>query len=396
MFEAMSPPAPDSLMQIGPLFRADTREEKIDLGVGTYRDAQGRIGVMAAVREAEGWHLKSQSGKGYLGPGGDRLFCERLAAEHFPGSGAIADRRVAFIQTPGGTGAYRLGLELAAVAAPGARLIVGTPTWPNHVPIAERVGLRCVTYRHYDPRSGAIDFTSMLEAIAAASPGDLFLLHGCCHNPTGAAPSAQQWNALTDALLEAHLVPVIDLAYAGMARGVVEDAAGTRGLLETLPEAIVAMSCSKSFGLYSERTGMLALLAPSASAADACRLTGEVLARSLWSNPPDHGAAVVRMILGDASMRDDWLAELGAMRARLASVRTRLASSALPRARFFAEQEGLFAMMPFDPETITRMREHHAIYMDASGRINIAGLNDGNIDRFLDACRDVSMHPCGA
>jgi aromatic-amino-acid transaminase len=396
MFEALSPPAPDSLMQIARLFRADRREEKIDLGVGTYRDGDGCIRVMAAVKEAEGWHLKSQAGKGYLGPGGDPLFCERLVAELFPGVGPIADRRLALIQTPGGTGAYRLGLELAAFGAHGSRLIVGTPTWPNHVPIAERVGLRCATYRHHDPVSGAVDFDSMLGAVAAANPGDIFLLHGCCHNPTGAALDPLQWIELTNALLEARLIPVVDLAYAGMARGIVEDAAGTRRILETLPEAIVALSCSKSFGLYSERTGMLAILAPSASAAEACRLTAETLARSLWSNPPDHGAAIVRMILGDASLRDAWLAELGAMRTRLAGVRAQLASSALPGARSFAAQEGLFGIMPFDHAAITTMREQHAVYMDASGRINIAGLNDGNIDRFLDACRSVSLLHCSA
>lgn len=396
MFEALSSPAPDSLMQIGRLFRADMREEKIDLGVGTYRDEDGRVRVMAAVKEAEGWHLKSQPGKAYLGPGGDPLFCERLAAVHFPGIGAIADRRLALIQTPGGTGAYRLGLELAAFGARGARLIVGTPTWPNHIPVANRVGLRCVTYRHFDPGSRAVDFNGMLGAVAAANPGDLFLLHGCCHNPTGAVLGPLQWIELTNALLEARVIPVVDLAYAGMARGIVEDAAGARRMLETLPEAIVAISCSKSFGLYSERTGMLAVLAPSAPAAEACRLTAETLARSLWSNPPDHGAAIVRMILGDTPLRDAWLAELGVMRNRLAGVRGRLAASALPGTRSFAAQEGLFAIMPFDTAAITAMREQHAVYMDASGRINIAGLNDGNIDRFLDACRSVALHPCGA
>ncbi|BDD68836.1 aromatic amino acid aminotransferase [Sphingobium sp. TA15] len=388
----MRPPAPDSLMEVGRLFRADMRDEKIDLGVGTYRDGEGRIKIMAAVKQAEERQLKSQMGKGYLGPGGDQLYCERLMEALFPDLPAMADRRLSFVQTPGGTGAYRLGLELAAFRSPASRLIVGAPTWPNHIPVAERAGLRSVTYRHYDPATGTVDFDAMMEAVSDARPGDLFLLHGCCHNPTGAALSPAQWAELADALLEAKLLPLIDLAYAGMARGLVEDAAGTRRLLDRLPEAIIAISCSKSFGLYSERTGMLAVMAASPSAADACRLTAETFARSLWSNPPDHGAAIVRTILGDEGMRANWLAELDAMRHRLAGIRSRLAASGLPGTEPIAAQEGLFAMMPFDSGQIAAMREKHAVYMDMSGRINIAGLNAGNIDRFLHACRDMS-HP---
>ena len=389
MFEAMTPPAPDSLVEIGRLFRADTRDGKIDLGVGTYRDGDGLIKVMAAVKEAEGWHLKSQSGKGYLGPGGDPVFCARLAATLFPELGAIEEGRLAFVQTPGGTGAFRLGLELAAFRSPRARLIVGLPTWPNHIPVANRVGLDCITYRHYDHATGAVDLASMQAAIAAATPGDLFLLHGCCHNPTGAAISTPQWRELAAVLREARLVPVIDLAYAGMAKSLTEDAAGARHLLEELPEAIVAISCSKSFGLYSERTGMLAVLAQTASLADACRLTAETFARSLWSNPPDHGAAIVRTRLGNDDLTAAWRTELQDMRERLVGIRARLAASGMPGGDALAMQEGLFAMMPFAPEAIDAMRERHAVYMDTSGRINIAGLNDGNIEHFLRACRSV-------
>lgn len=389
MFEAMNPPAPDSLVEIGRLFRADTRDGKIDLGVGTYRNGDGLIKVMAAVKEAEGWHLKSQVGKGYLGPGGDPIFCARLAATLFPELGAIEEGRVAFVQTPGGTGAYRLGLELAAFRSPRSRLIVGLPTWPNHIPVANRAGLDCVTYRHYDPATGAVDFASMLAAIAAATPGDLFLLHGCCHNPTGAAIDAPQSRELAVALREARVVPVVDLAYAGMAKGLAEDVEGTRHLLEELPEAIVAISCSKSFGLYSERTGMLAVLTQSAPLADACRLTAETFARSLWSNPPDHGAAIVRTILGNDDLCAAWRTELKDMCERLADIRARLAASGIAGGGALATQEGLFAMMPLAPDAIAAMRDRHAVYMDTSGRINIAGLNDNNIEHFLRACRSV-------
>ena len=396
MFENLSAPPADSLMEVGRLFRADNREAKIDLGVGTYRNGEGHIEVMAAVKEAERRLLESQTGKGYVGPGGDALFCDLLANTLFPDLGAIAGREVALVQTPGGTGAYRLGLELAALRSPSARLIVGTPTWPNHIPTAERVGLHCVTYRNYDPASGAVDFGAMLTAVAAARPGDLFLLHGCCHNPTGAILSPPQWQVLAAALLEARLVPVIDLAYAGMAAGLTADAQATRQLIEFLPEAIIAISCSKSFGLYSERTGMLAVRGTSSASADACRQTAESLARTLWSNPPDHGAAIVRTILSDSNLCSAWLSELREMRERLARVRSRLAASDYPGADIFAAQEGLFAMLTLSPAAIEAMREHHGIYMDLTGRINIAGLNDYNIDRFLSAVCAVSTGEEGA
>lgn len=381
-------------MQVGRLFRADDRAEKMDLGVGTYRDGDGLIRVMEAVKEAEGWHLKSQTGKGYLGPGGDPIFCELLAETMFPELAAARDGRVVHIQTPGGTGAYRLGLELAALQSPGARLIVGTPTWPNHIPVAERAGLGVTPYRFYDAASGEADFEAMLQAAAAARPGDLFLLHGCCHNPTGTPLAMGQWRKLATVLLGKRLVPVIDLAYAGMAKGIVEDCAGTRLLLEQLPEAIVAISCSKSFGLYNERVGMLTILTPSRAQAGAARSACEGLARSLWSNPPDHGAAIVRTILRDETMRAAWLAELEGMRRRLASLRSRLTRSGIRGSQHIGLQEGLFAVLPFDEHQIAALRERDAIYMDLSGRINIAGLNDGNIARFIDACRSVSLVPC--
>lgn len=391
MFETMIPPRPDSLMEIGALFRADPRDDKIDLGVGTYRDDYGSIRVMSAVKEAEGWHLKSQTGKGYLGPGGDRQFAALLMGELFPELPATSEGRLALIQAPGGTGAYRLGLELAAYRSPNSTLIVGTPTWPNHIPVADRVGLRCKTYRYYDPMRGEVDFAAMVAALTSSCPGDLFLIHGCCHNPTGAALTPTQWPILIAAIRDARVLPVVDLAYSGMAKGLEDDAAAARKILETLPEAIIAISCSKSFGLYSDRTGMLAVLASNAAAAESCRLTAETLARPLWSNPPNHGAAIVRTILSDEPLRIEWRAELERMRLRLAVVRKRLAASRLPGAAAFASQEGLFAMMPLAPDQIVALRLAHGIYIDETGRINIAGLNTGNLNRFIEACRAVTL-----
>lgn len=389
MFDTMKAPAPDSLVEVGRLFHADPRLDKVDLGIGTYRDGNGLIRVMAAVKQAEERHLRAQTGKGYLGPGGDQTFCELLANAQFPGLAALTENRLALVQAPGGTGAYRLGLELIAHRSPTSRLIVGVPTWPNHIPVAERVGLPVSTYPHYDPATGRVNFDRMLDMVSAARPGDLLLLHGCCHNPTGTSLSQSQWIQLGQALLTMGVFPVLDMAYAGMSRGFVDDGWGIRHLLDTQPEAIVALSCSKSFGLYSERTGMLAILANSAGQADACRMTAETLARRLWSNPPDHGAAVVRTILEDDYLRETWTGELAEMRKRLAAIRARLSVSGIHGTAHIAGQEGLFAVLPIDPPSIAVLRERHGIYMDVTGRINIAGLNDGNIERFVEACRSL-------
>ncbi|MDK2770530.1 MAG: aromatic amino acid transaminase [Sphingomonas sp.] len=394
MFQDIQPPPADSLMEVGKLYRADDRSDKMDLGVGTYRDNGGQIKVMATVKEAEGWKLKSQIGKGYLGPAGDPLFCELLIAELLPNLEAMAEGRMATIQTPGGTGAYRLGLELAAHLSPGSRLIVGTPTWPNHIPTAEHCGIEHVAYPYYDAATGRVDFESLIAAANAARPRDLFLLHGCCHNPTGASLTRSQWLALRAVLAAKDLVPVVDLAYAGLARGIEADMEGTRLLLDALPQVIVAISCSKSFGLYSDRTGMLAVLAPNSRSARSCRLTAEALARMLWSNPPDHGAAVVRMILSDPTLRNAWYGELEEMRTRLLSVRTRLAAASIAGDIDIEGQDGLFTMLPLQAAQILALRREHAIYLDLSSRINIAGLNDNNIDRFIEACRHVILHPC--
>lgn len=392
MFNRLTAPQPDSLMQIGKLYRADDRPDKIDLGVGTYRGETGEIEIMNSVKEAEGRLLATRTSKGYLGPGGDARFCALLTERLFPGIDPAVSARLASVQTPGGTGAYRLGLELAAHAKRGTTLLVGTPTWPNHIPVARRAGVETSTYAYFDPETGRPDFEAIQAAVLAARAGDMLLLHGSCHNPTGASLEGHHWAALAELLAATGVVPVIDLAYAGMARGLDEDVSGARFLLEVLPEAIVAISCSKSFGLYSERTGMLLVLAANAREAGTSRLVAEALARPLWSNPPDHGAAIVRTILEDGSLSQTWHGELEAMRMRLAGLRRDLAAARLPGADRIGEQEGLFAMLSFSTAEIETLRINHAIYIDGSGRINIAGLNGSNLGRFLASCRIVSGH----
>lgn len=373
-------------MEVGLLCRADLRKDKIDLGIGTYRDNDGLVPVMTVVKEAERRLQETQTTKAYLGVGGDAGFCDLLREEIFPDLASARDGRLACIQAPGGTGALRLGMDLIGRARPGCAVLVGTPTWPNHPSLLDEAGLQAIGYRHYDRATGETDFAAMCDAVSGARPRDMLLLHGCCHNPTGAGLNSDQWATLTGLLERTGVVPLVDLAYAGMADGIDADVAGVRLMLERLPEALVALSCSKNFALYRERTGMLIVQAANADRAAAARMNAEVLARLLWSNPPAHGAAIVSTVLGDPELRTAWRAELEQMRRRVRELRERLAASRSGiDLGHLAGQQGLFAILPLDAAKIRSLRSEQGIYIDASGRINIAGLNDGNTDRFLDA-----------
>lgn len=365
----------DALLGLIGLYRADQRPGKIDLGVGVFRDDSGRTPVMRAVKAAEAALVEGQESKSYLGAEGDVCFAQLLAEVAF---GAGADRLVG-VQTPGGTGALRLGAELIARSRPGATLWIGAPTWPNHAPIFRDAGLRIETHRFYDVASAAIDFDAMLEDLSAAQAGDVLLLHGCCHNPTGAGFSGEQWREIAQLCERRGLLPFIDLAYQGLGDGLEADAAAMRGLLATLPEAVIAYSCDKNFGLYRERVGALWV---QSAAAELVRGNMLALARSLWSMPPDHGAAVVRLVLEDAALRADWAAELDAMRARINALRTALAASH-PRLEAIDAQRGMFALLPLGPDTVEALRREHGIYMAGNGRINIAGLTLNTIPQFV-------------
>jgi aromatic-amino-acid transaminase len=382
LFDQMKPASPDTLMEAARLFRADSREEKIDLGVGTYRDEQGNVPIMVAVKLAEHILLAGQQTKTYLTAAGDENFRTRFREAIFPDVGD-AERLVA-LQTPGGTGALRLAMEIVKTARPDAHVIIGTPTWPNHLPLLRAARLSLRTYDHYERQSGEIDFEAMRKAIHNARAGDIILLHGCCHNPTGASFSLDHWIELADLLGETGVVPLIDLAYPGMAHSISDDAAGARLLLDRLPEVMVALSCSKIFSLYRERAGMLLVRAASAERADVAGRSAEVLARLMWSNPPAHGAEIVSLILAETRLRAEWHNELDAMRQRVREMRMRLGTSDVgPDLTMLTRQEGLFALLPLSRDAVDALRSRHSVYVDASGRMNIAGLNDGNIERFL-------------
>lgn len=390
MFDRLPPARTDSLMELGLLMQADPRTDKIDLGVGTYRDERGGIPIMAAVKAAEQTVLNTQTSKGYVGPAGDGEFGLRLQDATFLGLESAASGRLARIQTPGGTGALRLALQVIAQANPDARVWIGTPTWPAHLPLIEAVGLTAQTFAHLDAKGNA-NVEALNIALAQARPGDVVLLHGCCHNPTGADLPLEAWREVAALAASRGLTPLIDLAYPGLGDGLEADVAGVRELLNVCETALVALSCSKSFGLYRDRAGMLMMLSGSAATAVNLGRTAAGQARLLWSNPPDHGAAVVKAVLASSDLTRQWRAELDAMRVRVNAVRASLAAIPLQRLDLsrLSRQRGMFALLPVSADEVRVLRERHAVYIDASGRINVAGLNDANFDRFAQALGDI-------
>ena len=395
MFQQLPHLDADPILGMLAAYRADDRAHKIDLGVGVYQDERGHTPIMRAVRAAERHLLETETTKTYLGITGDPRFNEQLL-ELLLGAGAHAQLggRVRGVQTPGGCGALRLGAETIRRAYPEATVWVGVPTWANHLPLIGGSGLRLAEYPYYDPHTHEVDFDVMMTALAAVPTGDVVLLHGCCHNPTGADLSVGQWRALSDLMLGRGLTPFIDIAYQGLADGIDEDVAGVRHLLAAVPEAVVATSCSKNFGLYRERVGAVYFLAANVVQADAVQTQAMAAARQIWSMPPAHGAAVVAHILGDATLRTDWLKELAEVRGRINAMRELLAERLVGNAAgidfsFIRHQRGMFSYFGITLEQVRRLREEFAVYMMESTRINLAGVTPANIDALAAAVHAV-------
>lgn len=391
MFHTLQPQPADPLLALIGLFHDDPRSGKIDLGVGTYRDETGITPVMEAIKAAERLLVETQRTKAYLGPEGDQRFVELLAPIVFGTADAQAGRMVG-VQTPGGGGALRLGAELIAAARPGATVWLGTPSWPNHRPVLEAAGLAVAEYRAFDPATQSLRFDDMLAALSGAEAGDVVLLHGCCHNPTGAELDAAQWDDIAEFLARQGLVPFIDLAYQGLGEGLDADARGTRRVLASAEEALVAYSCDKNFGLYRERTGALFVLARDAAAAGIVHGNLLTLARVNWSMPPDHGAAAVRTVLASEELTRTWRTELDGMCRRISAVRHALAA-ADPRLAFLSRQRGMFSQLLIAPAAVAALRRDHAIYMAGSGRINLAGLRTADTGHFVRALEAVGALP---
>ncbi|MGJ4953190.1 amino acid aminotransferase [Bradyrhizobium sp. HKCCYLS20291] len=380
MFERLSRQPADPLLALIGIFKADPRADKVDLGVGVYRDEAGHSPIFRAVKAAERSIWESQDSKAYVAPEGDQAFLDLLWTMV---GGEASPVHAAGVQTPGGSGALRLAADLIRQAGTGT-IWLGLPSWPNHAGIFAAAGLQIETYPYFDVASQTLQLDSMLEALQRAQPGDAVLLHASCHNPTGAPLSAEDWTRITTVMSARGLVPLIDSAYQGFGAGFDGDVAGLRGLIAAVPEALVAVSCSKSFGLYRERTGALYAVAASQAAAETARSNLVAIARTSYSMPPDHGAAIVRTILGTPDLYQDWRRELESMRERLASLRRSFAEALGGRwsnSIAIGKQEGMFSLLPLTPAEVMILREKHGVYMPTSGRINVAGLKLADVAR---------------
>ncbi len=388
MLEVLKPQPPDKIIELMGLFAADPRADKLDLGVGVYKDPQGRTPIMRAVKRAEERLLKEQTTKSYVGLLGDLDFVGLMRGLIL--GDTVAPGRVVGAQTPGGTGAVRQLLELVRLARPGATVWYSEPTWPNHPAIIAHVGLAARTYRYFDPVTCQVDGTALREDLADLAAGDVVLLHGCCHNPTGANLTLGDWADLTALIAERHAVPMIDLAYQGFGDGLAADVEGLRAMAAALPEMLIAASCSKNFGLYRDRVGAAFAIAATAETAAVTKGALAALNRVNYSFPPDHGAKVVAIILGDPELRADWEAELADMRETMLQLRERLAEALRretnsDRFDFVAEHRGMFSRLGLSPEQVAALRAEHGIYMVGDSRINIAGLPPEGLDRFARA-----------
>ena len=388
MFETLQMMPADAILGLIAEHSDDPRPDKIDLGVGVYRDANGSTPILNSVKKAEERLLASQASKAYLGTAGDPQFNARIQDLAFADS--VDGQRLVTIQTPGGSGSLRVAAGLLLRARDAVSVWVSEPTWANHVPLLGGAGLDLKPYPYYDTDRHVIDVDGMLEALRAAPAGDAVLLHACCHNPSGLDPSEDDWRAIIDVIVERELLPFIDMAYQGFARGVDEDAFAIRELAARVPEMIVCNSCSKNFGLYRDRVGSLSLLAADTATRDVLSSQANNYVRTLYSMPPDHGAAVVSIILGDDALRNEWLEEVAAMRGRLEAMRALLcdALQAKSPARDFshlARATGMFCFLGITPAEVERLKKDFGVYMVDSSRINVAGITEQNVDHLADA-----------
>lgn len=395
MFEAITSLPADPILGLMAAFRADNNAHKIDLGVGVYKDERGQTPVMRAVKQAETRLLANQQTKTYVAPAGQEDYNHLIAGLIFGDQlrDQLGTRRVTF-QTPGGCGGLRLGAEFLQKVKPGAKILVSDPTWANHIPLLGEAGLQISKYPYYDYDKHAIRFDAMMDSLSTATAGDLVLLHGCCHNPCGADLDQQQWQAVAELAQKNGFTPFIDLAYQGLGDGIVEDTYGVRLLADTLPELVVVSSCSKNFGLYRERTGSLTVISGNAASAKAAGSQIASIARSIYSMPPDHGAAVVIEILRDAALNADWEVELTEVRNRINGLRTELVNALAAKGidrdfSFIQREKGMFSFLGLSVDQVHNLINNYSIYLVDSSRINIAGINHSNLDYLAESIKQV-------
>ena len=382
MFESLQAASADAILGLIAEHKNDPRAEKIDLGVGVYRTEAGQTPVLNVVKKAEQALIDSQDSKAYVSTAGAADFNAAMQALIF--GDASPDDRLTTIQTPGGSGSLRVAAGMILRASPDASVWVSEPTWANHVPLLGSSGLKLTPYPYYDTDKHVLKIDEMLAALATAPTGDVVLLHGCCHNPSGLDPSKDQWRAITDVLVERGLVPFVDMAYQGFAEGLDDDAFPVRHMAGRVSEMLVSTSCSKNFGLYRDRVGTLSCLSKDTTSRDVVNSQVNNLVRTIYSMPPDHGAAVVSLILNDEETRNAWVIELVEMRERLRDMKVLLHDALLaelPERDFshLVRARGMFCFLGITAEQVAQLKNDFGVYMADSSRINVAGITPQNV-----------------
>lgn len=383
MFDNLSVPPADPLLSLSKLFINDPSPNKVDMGIGIYKDKNGDACILPSVKEAETWLLEEQKTKGYLSSAGNPDYNRQIRALIF-GADTDTFKRCRTVQTPGGTGALRLAADFFRKLKPKGRVFIPDPTWANHKSLFAAAGHEIITYPYYDIARGTLRFDEMMTALSEMKADDILLLHGCCHNPSGADPDMDQWQQIADILASTGATPLVDLAYQGFGDGLEEDVRGVRLLGEKLPEMVVASSCSKNFALYRERVGALSLVAETGQNASVAHDHLLPVIRTNYSMPPDHGAAVVAHILGGGSLRVRWQQEVDEMRTRINDMRKslvmHLAEYSTRDYSFLARQRGMFALFDLSPDQVGKLRSEYHVHITGSGRANVAGLNENNVE----------------
>lgn len=396
MFDLLKTLSSDPLLSLITRYKEDTNPNKIDLGVGVYKDGEGETPVLPSVKAAETAILADEESKAYVGPLGNLQFNE-LLARYALGDSIYEglEGKLSLIQTPGGCGALRIGAELIVRAKPACKVWVSDPTWPNHVPLLSGAGIEIATYPYYDYDAHSVRFDAMVSSLEGANAGDVVLLHGCCHNPSGADLSEHQWTVLAELFVRKGLVPFVDLAYQGFGDSPEQDTFGLRLMVDSVQESLFAISCSKNFGLYRERVGLAGLVSSKSGAAKKASGNMIQIARGLYSMPPSHGASVAAMILEDKQLKSQWTLELEGMRARISDMRLGVVNGMQARGfagrfDFIVTEKGMFSFLGISPSEVEMLINDYAIYMAGSGRICVAGLNSHNLDYFCDALAAVA------
>ncbi|MEC9415967.1 MAG: amino acid aminotransferase [Pseudomonadota bacterium] len=389
MFEKLSLVPPDSILSLIAEYKNDDRADKIDLGVGVFRDSSGQTPIMSVIKEAEAYLIKNQKSKAYIGLAGDENFNSGMQ-NLMLGDSSLSDERLFTIQTAGGSNSLRMATELIKLSSRDITIWMSEPTWNNHLPILNSAGAQSKQYPYYNNIDNKLNFEGMIECLEGIPSGDVILLHACCHNPTGMDPTLNQWKEIVEVIVKRNLIPFIDCAYQGLANGLEEDAIAIRLMAESVDELIISSSCSKNFGLYRDRVGALTVLSKDADSSINARSNALRIARTMCSMPPDHGAAAVSYILSNDELYNKWIIELDAVRERLKGMRIQLQKALAERTdkvdfSHIVIANGMFSYLGVTPEQVQRLKEDYGIYMEGSGRINVAGITEANVSYFADS-----------